>query len=238
VSADIHSLAGAYALDALDDVERAQFERHLAACPSCRAEVDGLLATTARLAAMAEEPPPPWLRDRVLGEVDVTRQRAPSNGREPPSQSKRGLRRLVAPVAAAAAAVAVTLAVVVLLPRGEPTLDDVSAVMAAPDAEIIALETTGEFTGRVLASDTVGQAVIALSGLDEREDGRLYVLWAFRDGTPINERSLTAAASGPTTIMMVDDLATVTQVAMTVESDGEVSAPTGPVVASAELRPT
>ena len=30
---DIHALSGAYAVDALDDIERASFERHLAAAP-------------------------------------------------------------------------------------------------------------------------------------------------------------------------------------------------------------
>ena len=36
---DIHALSGAYAVDALDDDERAEFEKHLAVCPECRAEV-------------------------------------------------------------------------------------------------------------------------------------------------------------------------------------------------------
>ena len=39
MSDDIHALSGAYAVDALDDVERARFERHLANCEACRAEV-------------------------------------------------------------------------------------------------------------------------------------------------------------------------------------------------------
>ena len=36
---DIHALSGAYAVDALDDIERAHFERHLRDCDTCRAEV-------------------------------------------------------------------------------------------------------------------------------------------------------------------------------------------------------
>ncbi|MBU2075761.1 MAG: zf-HC2 domain-containing protein, partial [Actinobacteria bacterium] len=39
---DVHALSGAYAVDALDDIERAQFERHLVECAECRAEVDSL----------------------------------------------------------------------------------------------------------------------------------------------------------------------------------------------------
>ncbi len=40
---DLHGLSGAYAVDALDDLERARFERHLAECEDCRAEVASLV---------------------------------------------------------------------------------------------------------------------------------------------------------------------------------------------------
>ncbi|MFC6343639.1 zf-HC2 domain-containing protein, partial [Nocardioides hankookensis] len=39
---DIHALVGAYAVDAVDDLERAAFERHLAECADCRDEVASL----------------------------------------------------------------------------------------------------------------------------------------------------------------------------------------------------
>ena len=42
---DPHTLAGAYALDALGGADRARFERHLCACPSCSQEARGLLET-------------------------------------------------------------------------------------------------------------------------------------------------------------------------------------------------
>ena len=47
---DLHVLTGSYALDALPDPERAEFERHLQHCPSCDAEVRGLRETAARIA--------------------------------------------------------------------------------------------------------------------------------------------------------------------------------------------
>ena len=47
---DIHALSGAYAVDALDDLERAGFERHLAGCAACRAEVASLREATAAMA--------------------------------------------------------------------------------------------------------------------------------------------------------------------------------------------
>lgn len=235
MSADIHNLAGAYALNALDDVERAQFERHLTACPACMGEVDGFAATTARLGAVVAEPPPPALRDRVLAEVDVTRQRSPLGGWGPTARSRRTLRRLVAPAAAAVAAVVITLTVVGALPRADDrAFDQVAAILAAADAETVPLETSGGFTARVVSSADAGQAVLALDGLDEPEDG-VYVLWAFRDGTPINEQTLTGQRDGGATAILVGDLADVSQVAMTVEPHGEVTAPTGPIVARADL---
>ena len=36
---DLHKLTGAYAVDALDELERARFEQHLTECDDCRAEV-------------------------------------------------------------------------------------------------------------------------------------------------------------------------------------------------------
>ena len=58
---DIHKLSGAYALDAVDDIERAAFERHLAECEDCRTEVASLRETTALLAESTAVTPPPSL---------------------------------------------------------------------------------------------------------------------------------------------------------------------------------
>ena len=69
MSEDIHALSGAYAVDALDDVERAHFERHLAGCEACQAEVDSLRDATALLASTTATPPPPALRDSVLAQI-------------------------------------------------------------------------------------------------------------------------------------------------------------------------
>ncbi|MDN4173283.1 anti-sigma factor [Nocardioides sp. SOB77] len=73
MSDDIHALSGAYAVDALDDLERAQFERHLAGCDSCREEVDGLRETSALLAETTMTTPSAELRDRVLAGIATVR---------------------------------------------------------------------------------------------------------------------------------------------------------------------
>ncbi|HYN67705.1 MAG TPA: zf-HC2 domain-containing protein, partial [Ornithinibacter sp.] len=69
MSPDLHHLSGAYAVDALDDAERASFEQHLALCADCRAEVAELSATAHSLASLAEATPPPSLRASVLSDI-------------------------------------------------------------------------------------------------------------------------------------------------------------------------
>ncbi len=54
-----HGLAAAYALDALDADERAEFERALAASPELRDEVDAFAQSAAHLAEQAEPVAPP-----------------------------------------------------------------------------------------------------------------------------------------------------------------------------------
>jgi anti-sigma-K factor RskA len=69
VSDDIHALSGAYAVDALDDVERARFERHLADCSACQAEVESLVAAASELSVLTEATPPASLRAKVLTDI-------------------------------------------------------------------------------------------------------------------------------------------------------------------------
>src|SRR4051812_31948404 len=100
MATDIHTLAGAYALDAVDDLERVAFDRHLVDCESCRAEIDELRETAARLADSTWSAPPPRLRTDVLAAIAQTRQvsTAPAIRRESSSRRRRW-------TAAAAAAV-------------------------------------------------------------------------------------------------------------------------------------
>jgi anti-sigma-K factor RskA len=76
--AELHTLAGAYALNALPSRDRDHFERHLGACPACADEVRGLRETAARLAAATAAAPPARLREQVLAEVTRTRQFPPA----------------------------------------------------------------------------------------------------------------------------------------------------------------
>lgn len=73
---DVETLLGAYALDAVDDIERAKIELFLREHPEKQADVDSLKATAAELAAVdtatgrpLDREPPKSLRARVLGDA-------------------------------------------------------------------------------------------------------------------------------------------------------------------------
>src|ERR1700735_2423059 len=77
---DLHTLVGAYAMDAVSDADRARFEQHLAACEQCREETRGLREATARLAQAAAVQPRAGLRDATLQAAARTRQLPPAVG--------------------------------------------------------------------------------------------------------------------------------------------------------------
>lgn len=76
-AADLHTLTGAYALDAVDDLERRAVERHLADCEACREEVRGFRETAAALADGVALAAPAGLRERVLAQARTTAQLPP-----------------------------------------------------------------------------------------------------------------------------------------------------------------
>jgi len=79
---DLHALSGAYALDAVDDIERAAFLRHMAECDSCAAEAGEFREVAARLGDVVEEPPA-RLRANVLAAIGQTRQVGPVDPQAP-----------------------------------------------------------------------------------------------------------------------------------------------------------
>ena len=90
-SPDIHTLGGAYALDAVDDLERASFDRHLAECEACLLEVAEYRETVTRLAEGAWSVPPPRMREQVLARAAATPScRRQGNAVEAPPQWRAG----------------------------------------------------------------------------------------------------------------------------------------------------
>ena len=74
---DLHTLAGAYALDALPEDDRMRFEGHLPRCEAFTQEVRGLREASAQLAVAVAASPPPRLRAETLSRIGQVRQVRP-----------------------------------------------------------------------------------------------------------------------------------------------------------------
>lgn len=94
-NAELHTLTGAYALQALPEAERRDFERHLGDCEACAVEVRELSETATRLGLAVARTPPPELRERVLREITDVRQDSPSGAGRP---APTGVGRVRSPV--------------------------------------------------------------------------------------------------------------------------------------------
>ena len=71
---EMHTLAGAYAMDAVSSKDRARFERHLARCQSCAQELRELREATASLAVAVSAQPPGRLVARTIELAAMTPQ--------------------------------------------------------------------------------------------------------------------------------------------------------------------
>jgi anti-sigma-K factor RskA len=214
-SPDIHALGGAYALDAVDDLERAAFDRHLAECDACTVEVAEYRETATRLAEGAWSVPPPRMREQVLARAAATPQLPPNGHRRGVASPVARWRRLAAAAAAVGVlgigAAATTYAVqeqrlddqrtaVVL---AQQRADRVQAVLAAPDAELRAGELTGGGRVTVVVSDTQDAGVVVLADAPPPGPDRAYQLWLVPPGsvTPVSAGLLPAGQTQATELI-------------------------------------
>lgn len=182
MSTDIHALSGAYAVDALDADERAEFERHLAGCAACQAEVDGLRQAAATLSELNTTRPPAALREKVLADIKTVRPLPPVVARIDGRRAARrspGVRRRWAALAAAAAAV-VALGGVVWHPWTSPSAPQqstVAQVRHAADVQRFTAAGPDGATVTVYRSAKLAKAVVVAHGLGVAPDGKVYQLW-------------------------------------------------------------
>lgn len=180
----LDTLTGAYALDALDDVERARVERHLRECAECRAEVASFVETTARLASGVAVPPPAAVRDAVLSEIGRTRQLSPASG---PAHRRGGpavAARWLAGAAALLLAAGIGLGAAAWQWRDEARQAQLAAaslqdVLAAPDRQVVDVEFP-QGRGTVVAA---GQEVVLVTrDVPGPGDDLDYQMWFVAEG--------------------------------------------------------
>lgn len=241
-TADLHTLTGAYALHALPEDERREFERHLGDCEACTQEVRELSATAARLGLAVAESPPRELRARVLAEITTVRQETPSHGR--PGRTGGGGRTgrwsafaLAACIAAAAAfgGVAVWQNQVAQDARQEANRanqqnEQLAQVLSAPDAKTSSGELTGGARGTVVVSQQENRAVFLASGMERPPSGKVYQIW-FNDEGTMRSAGLMDPSASDDAVLLDGPVDRATGMGITVEPAGGSAEPTSDPVA-------
>ena len=233
MSNDIHLLTGAYAVDALDDLERARFEAHLDVCLDCRVEVAGLREAASTLTDATAVAPPVGLRDRVLADIAKVRPLPPLVTSHVASGAPgRASRRRWFPVLAVAAALALIAGILAVQPwRDEPerALTATERVLGAPDAESVSLSVAGADT-TVVRSKAERRAVLVAQGMPAAPADKVYELW-LQDETGHLEPAGLMPQGSDHTILLEGDASESTGVGITVEPAGGSDRPTSSPIA-------
>lgn len=244
MNVDIHGLTGAYAVDALDDAERAEFERHLQVCQECQSEVVTLRAAAAELSHAVVTTPPPSLRQAVLRDIAAVRPLPPLTAvaeldrrREARDERRSGLHRrlsrLAFGAAAAAAAAVLALGALVWAPwdRDDPTPTATEQVLQADDARRHQKIVDGARV-TIVRSPSLGKAVVVADGMAPAPAGKDYQLWLqTRDGKMVSAGLMPRESAPTVTTMLQGDASQAIGAGITVEPAGGSPQPTSdPVV--------
>jgi anti-sigma-K factor RskA len=240
MSIDVHTLSGAYALDALTPDEAAEFERHLEGCAACSQEV---LEFREVLAAMGEQSwaaAPRSLREEVLAGAERMPQQRPAARVDGAAVTDLATRRRRSPALLLAAAVAVIAAAIggFVGLRGD---DDstriaadpaVQAVFRAPDANQVALKTANGGTLHVAISSTREEMAVDVRDLPRLDGEHVYQLWAIHNGVTSSRAVLAEDTAGAAMAIPSEG----TKLAITVEPGNGSEQPTTEPIAT--LDPT
>lgn len=222
---EIHALAGAYAVDALDDLERARFEEHLAVCAECRTEVLSLQDTTLLLSDLTSVAPPSSVRDQVMADIKKVRPIPPALARIERHRPRRWTNLI------AAAAVLGVLgggAVVIQQVREDDSTsqqDQVSRVLAAADVQHWNVDFRSGASATLSRSVSVGRAVLVARSMSPAPSGKVYQLW-LRKGGEMVPAGLMNGGAQQSTVLMDGNANDATGAGITVEPAGGSTSPT------------
>lgn len=242
------TLAAVYAVDALDGDDLAVFEAHLPTCPACQASVRDAQETLARATlSMPPQAPPAAARAALVRRVAEPRERRP-----------RGWLRWAAATAVAAAAAAMfagtwvavryearlgqmareTAAVRERLARNEAALQEQVAfyrgvvdLLRDPATRVVDLRGQGAASSaaaRMIWNDAAGGHLF-VTGLAPAPAGKTYELWTIADAAP-KPAGLFGIDPQGRGVHRVAAERGVKAFAVSLEPEGGMPAPTGPIV--------
>ncbi|HEV2888046.1 MAG TPA: anti-sigma factor [Jatrophihabitans sp.] len=235
---ELTGLVGAYALDALDDDERAMFEEHLASCAECAEEVRGLRNAAAELSHLSEVSPPPQLRAAVLATVAQSRPLPPRV--EGAGDNVLPLRRnrsaaLWQGLAAACALIAIAVSAWGYsehrdAQRADARVSVVETLLNAPD---VRATTTAmkQGQGTLIYSRSEHRLVLIGRGMPVLPANQTYQLWMMtKTGEPISGGVFRPDPDGNVEVPASGDLDGVDRMGVSVEPAGGSVQPTAATV--------
>ncbi len=239
---DMHSLSGAYALDALEGgAERDRFTRHLNRCQSCAGEIRGFREVATAMAFAAAAEPPPELRDRVLAAAARTRQLPPEVRTHARPRRTRAWVPWVPWLSGAIATASIVVAVLFGFAQAhtQQELNQVRAenqaialVLSAPQVRLLTHSTSkGGVATVVLAADR-HQLVVTTNGLPALPAGKVYQLWLIGKTKIVSAGLLPASTSGQTPPVLASGVVKGDTLGLTVEpAPGSAQPTTKPILA-------
>ena len=256
-----HTLAGAYAMDAISTADRARFERHLAGCEECTREIASLREAAAALGTAAAEPVPAGLKERVMAAAAVTRQQPPPekdeteaitrpHARREPATAAKWLRSLAWPgrlalaAGGAAAAAALAFAVVFGVSNGDmrqqlgqarASSQQIAVVLTAHDAVMMTGTVTGGGTATIVMSHARHALVFTAEGLHALPVSRGYELWLIGPAGTRSVGMLPAGSHGMTGPVVAAGLRQGDHLELSAEPSGGSARPTTPMMLDVAL---
>jgi anti-sigma factor RsiW len=237
MSIDVHTLSGAYALDALTPEEAAAFEAHLEGCAACRDEVREFREVVAAMGEQSWAAAPRGLRDSVLTVASQTPQQRPP-ARMPDSDELATRRRRTPALLLAAAVAVIAAAVGGVVVLGGPKDDVQQVALDAParevfnasDASQVAVTTSNGGTLHVAVSPSRAEMAVDVRDLPQLDDEHVYQLWTVRDGLMRSRAILGGDTAGAA--MGIPESGT--EVAITVEPGRGSAQPTTDPIATVD----
>ena len=224
MSIDLHTLSGAYSVDALSPDEAAEFRKHLDGCQACRDEVRELQEVAALLGASEAIQPPEHLKAKVMLAADRLPQLPPKvNQRGGARWSPRWTPRILAAAAAVVMIVAAGIGYNQMQQDPDNTMvAAVAKVFNAPDAHKATVETTNGGVISVATSPSLNEMAVDTDGLPDLEEGQVYQLWAVADGQATSAGLLDEPDKGAAMEMPGEGI----EVSITIEPAGGSEQPT------------
>lgn len=227
----IQELVPAYALDAVSQEEELELRTHMQTCADCQQVLGEHLATAADLATLAPAiAPDPQLKARLMEQVDAIGNVAPLISI---ARKRLSWERAVAIVSVAAL---IALGAFTAVRIGEVKKDNevqrqVLSISTSTESQVVSLKATSNgpsASGKIFRLKDGSATAAILRGLHQTR-GRVFALWAIKDGQPQHLQDFDASG-GVAYVYVKKGLGDVDNFAVSLEPRPNAVTPRGPIV--------